>query len=226
MRQFVTTLLFLTIAAISRIAFADSSNEITVVKGNGNYPPFEMTTPDGKVTGIHIDMVNAVAETLKIGINYRSVPWKRALHMMAKGYADAIIHVGKNEEREKFAWFFHGNVISTVDNAFFVLRSRRGEFQYSGDFRQLQRYTIGMIRGYSYGEAFNQASRLQKDEGANNEQQLLAKLIYRRFDIGDRQQIDDSIFCKRKRNRGQDCFFRTLFYRYTSVYCIFKNQES
>ncbi|WP_019614868.1 hypothetical protein [Psychromonas ossibalaenae] len=46
------------------------------------------------------------------------------------------------------------------------------------------RFRIGGISGYSYGEYFDRADWLQKDEGAKDEVILLKRLLSGRFDIG------------------------------------------
>ena len=173
-------------------AFATENDMmLTVVRGNGNYPPYEMAVSenevivsDSEVTGIHIDLVSAIAKQLKLKIKILSVPWKRAIHMMKSGNADAILFIGKNEEREEWAWFIDGNVLSKTQNGFFELKPKKRKFLYNGNLKQLEGLTIGTILGYSYGREFDRTTYFKKDDGAKDESALLRKLVYQRFDLG------------------------------------------
>ena len=53
------------------------------MRGDDDYPPNEMEV-DGKLTGIHIDVVRAVAENLGLKIVFKSVPWDRAVEMIQR----------------------------------------------------------------------------------------------------------------------------------------------
>lgn len=160
------------------------SAEIVVARGgDGFYPPNDMII-NNTLTGFHIDLVNAVARKLNIDVIFKTYPWKRSLIMLKDGELDAVTYMTRTREREQFGYFFEENVLSVTQFGFFVLKERAREIVYSGDFKQLQPYTIGTIRGYSYGHAFDEAAYLRKDDGANTETEQLYKLMGRRFDIG------------------------------------------
>lgn len=136
------------------------------------------------LTGFHIDLVNAVARKLDLKVSFKSLPWKRAVYMLQNGSLDAVTYMTRTVEREKFGYFLDGNVLSVAQFGYFVLKEREQEFEYSGDIKQLQPYVIGTIRGYSYGQVFDNATYLSKDDGAGVEEQQIAKLLGKRYDIG------------------------------------------
>ncbi len=176
-------------ACVFLLCFAASSTgnahpEILVVKGDGDYAPYEIIHPDHNVSGLHMDMVTAVADRLGIHITFLPLPWKRALDMIQKGEADAITYMSKTPERSQFAIFFEGNILSQVQNGFFTLKSRVHEFQYTGDINTLKTHTIGMLAGYNYGPEFSRATFRARDAGAVTEKQLIRKLLNQRFDVG------------------------------------------
>lgn len=165
-------------------AFSAENREIIVARGgDGFYPPCEMVI-NNKLTGFHIDLVNAVSQQLNIKVSFETYPWKRAVIMLKNGNIDAVTYMTRTTEREQFGYFLEGNVISMAQDGFFVLKERAHEIAYSGNLKQLQPYTIGVLRGFSYGQAFDDASYLRKDDGANIEERLLKKLLAKRFDIG------------------------------------------
>lgn len=91
--------------------------------------------------------------------------------------------MSKTEEREKFGYFFEGNILSISQIGFFILKKNQHEIHFSGDLTSLKPYTIGTCRGFSYDEKFDQATFLTKDDGAPDEIFLLQKLLAERFKI-------------------------------------------
>jgi polar amino acid transport system substrate-binding protein len=156
--------------------------EILIVRGNGNYPPNEMEI-NGHLVGVHIDLIKEVSAILKHKVVFKSVPWKRAVNMLKYGAADAITFFGKNPEREKFTYYFDGNITSITENAFVVLKNREKEIKYSGAIKEFESYRIGTLRGYLYGPAFDSATYLKKHI-VDKMDQLLNLLIAQRIDLG------------------------------------------
>jgi polar amino acid transport system substrate-binding protein len=166
-------------------SIADDARKLTIVRGDGDYTPYEMMTADNQLTGIHIEVVRAVANILKLPIEIKTLPWSRALHWIELGKADAITHIGKTSKREKFAVFHEGNVLSLSQNAFFTLKDNLPKCNvFTGDLKQLKGNKIGILNGYSYGTEFDNADYLMKDDGADTEHILFKKLIKGRFLLG------------------------------------------
>jgi len=183
LKAFLTLVLFTSLNSHSLLA--DETRKLTIVRGDGNYSPYEMMTPDNQLTGIHIEVVHAVAKILKIPVEFKTLPWSRALHWIELGKADAITYIGKTPEREKFAVFHEGNVLNLSQNAFFTLKENLQKCNaFTGDLRQLEGNKIGVLNGYSYGKEFDSADYLTKDDGADTEYILFKKLIKGRFLIG------------------------------------------
>ena len=109
------------LASSSFIAVALAEDTIVVVRGDENYPPNEMLIND-KLVGIHIDLTREVAASMNLNINYISVPWKRAVRLVQKGSVDAISYLDKTPEREEFAIFNDGNIISSYNFVFIILK--------------------------------------------------------------------------------------------------------
>jgi len=183
MRIFCLSLIGISLfASIHSVSASESIRELLVARPDGFYPPYEMVT-DNRLTGFHIDLLRDVGKQLNVKIRFESLPWKRALQMIKNGTVDAITFISKTPEREEFVCFSEGNIISHTLDGFFVLRDRAGDISYSGDLKQLRKYTIGVLAGYTYGSDFDNADFLVKDDEAKVEEQLIKKLLAGRFDI-------------------------------------------
>ena len=204
------TLFFLILSSllINPPLLASDTNKIVIVRGNGDYSPYEMITDDNQLIGVHVEIVRAVAKLLKMPIEIQSLPWSRALHLMENGEADAITYIGKTLEREQFAIFYEGNVLSIVRNGFFILKEKSAEINYTGKLQQLIGYKIGTLNGYSYGDLFDSADYLTKDNGVNTEDILLNKLIRGRFVVGIANIDRMSYIATRKNSRNKITFLK------------------
>ena len=67
------------------------------------YPPFYFFDENKQPTGICIDIVNQVAQSMNISVQYESYPWKRMLKYGEDGKIDAVMPLFKTDEREQFS---------------------------------------------------------------------------------------------------------------------------
>jgi len=160
------------------------SQKLIVVRSDASYPPYEVMTEKGELSGVHIEMVQQVAKSLDLDVEFQSLPWKRALYLIKQGKADAITYIGKSPEREKFALFRPGNVLSNTTNGLFIRESDKNSIHYSGDFASLKPYKIGFISGFSYGEKFDAVRWPNINDTAHDEVVLLKQLFMKRFTVG------------------------------------------
>lgn len=175
------SLLFWLLLIPSFPVVANDNEVMTIVRGDEDYPPKEMET-NSQLQGIHIDLTYAVAQNLNIGVRYISVPWKRALKMMQQGEADAISYISKTPEREQFAIFLDGNILSTVDFVFLILKENKNHLPYFGDVKVFLKDRMFLIQsGYSYGGKF-QGTYFQKKE-VKTLHQMVAMLERKRVDV-------------------------------------------
>jgi len=146
---------------------------------------FPYTYLDGeKPAGFEIEIIESVFRDLGCRLEFTCYPWKRCLAALEAGDADLIVSLLKTPEREKFVLFPREHV-SLSRTVFFTLSNRR--IRYCGRLGDLRGRTIGVIAGFSYGEAFDAATFLRKDEAKNTEI-LLKKLLRGRHDLGAENQ--------------------------------------
>ena len=149
---------------------------ITIVRGNGNYFPLEYVE-NGKLTGIHIELIQTVADQLGVTVKFESLPWTRGLLYFKLGKYDAMSHVSLTEDRETFAHFLPGNILSSVKTYPIILSGRKKEIVFNGDLTSLARYKIAVGKDYKYGDPFDSASFLLKYEIPSPSQTVLTKLL-------------------------------------------------
>jgi arginine/ornithine transport system substrate-binding protein len=97
MRKFLSTVAIL--AALSAPAFAQNAVRVAV---EGNYPPFSMLSPDGKLSGFDIDIANAVCAEMKVTCNLIQQEWDGMIPALnAKKFDMIVASLTITEERKK-----------------------------------------------------------------------------------------------------------------------------
>lgn len=134
---------------------------------------------NGRPAGFEIEIFNAVIKQMNRPAVYEMKPWKRCLNNLRQGKADILVSMLKTPEREAYT-YYPDEHISISKTAFFAKADRH--IYFNGSFEALKDYRIGVIMGFSYGEAFDQADYLDKD-GAVDAEMLLTKLIGNRNDL-------------------------------------------
>lgn len=135
---------------------------------------------NGKPAGFELDIFSSVMNEMNLDAEFHERPWKRCLYLVEHGLADVVISALKTSERERYLLYPEEH-ISINKTALFALKGRR--FTFDGTFRDLEGFTIGVTDEFSYGEAFDSATYLKKDENTKTES-IVAKLIMGRYDLG------------------------------------------
>jgi len=149
--------------------------------GTIHAPPFELID-NGEYKGPGIEVVIAVLDHLGYEYLIQDYPWVRNIEMMKTGENDILVDAFITPERREFL-FYSEIPYGILPQAFFALNETNIVFD--GDFESLTKYTIGITRGYSYGEAFDAAlknSVITYSE-SNNAENLYTKLINNRVDL-------------------------------------------
>jgi polar amino acid transport system substrate-binding protein len=145
--RFFTALLVLTGAlpgagAVERLAVGAQFSRI-----------FEQA-PNGEWTGLGVDIVRALAARAGDTVRFQMYPWPRAQAMVAQGQADILVGPYKSPEREaRFAFLDHPFY---RDRMMFFGRAG-GTTLWAGDYQALKGVPIAAMRGWHYGDAFDQA---------------------------------------------------------------------
>jgi len=76
-----------------------------LVGGDSDYPPFTFIDKTGKPSGLEVDVLEAIAASNDIKVNFQLSSWDSALSNFKTGKTDIIIGIIFSEEREKFLDF-------------------------------------------------------------------------------------------------------------------------
>jgi polar amino acid transport system substrate-binding protein len=177
MRNYVVAILSLTLFIISPLSGAVKLNIVTL-----QYPPYAYEEAK-QVKGVAVEIVTEVLNRMGLPFSITVLPWARALHQIKKGEADAIFTLFKNSEREVFADYSHEVLIPQIVSLYV---KKNTTIEFSGDLRQLERYSFGLVRKVSYGDIFDLALKkkiLTNIVRSNNAEQSFKMLFSNRVDI-------------------------------------------
>lgn len=154
--------LLLAIAFVLSATWAKA--DTLIVLDNAN-PPF-MYELDGKPRGLYPLMLQAIFKRTGEPVEIRAVPWKRALVLGESGAA-AIGGIYQNAERLKH--FDYSAPLFEEKLIVYVHRDKAFDFQGAAD---LSGKNVGVIRGWSYSEAFDEAvkdGRIHRQDNTSDE---------------------------------------------------------
>jgi len=137
----------------------------------------------GQVAGLATEVVREAFRRMGHSVSIVVMPWKRALHAVRFGEADAVFYAIHNSERE--AWLYYPDEPLVVETTVMVRRAGShvtlalDEFDYEA-------YVLGVGRGYYYGPmigAFLEKARFAKIEEATTVGSNFRKLETGRLDV-------------------------------------------
>ena len=148
-----------------------------LVNVDAENPPF-MSAQGGKATGVYPAVIAAAFSKINIPINLEAKPWKRALTEIDEAKA-GLGGIYKNDERA--AKYDFSEPILTENTAVYFNKTKPIDFKTVAD---LYGKRIGVIRGWSYGDAFDAAKKDGKvtAEEVTNDKANFLKLADGRLD--------------------------------------------
>ncbi len=150
--------------------------------GSDEWPPYHYAVESvADVHGFVPVMVTTVLEKMNVAVNdYRIYPWARAVQMVFSGKLDALFTTTKTATREDHCYFPQEPLIK-FSYVFFIRKEDAGSLTFN-TFDDLKKYTIGVVKGFSYSPEFMDFIKKEQNyeevtEGKQNFQKLLAKRI-------------------------------------------------
>ncbi len=166
------TIIVLVCACVLFCSSTQAAQKVIIAVDSGN-PPY-MYEKDGEAAGIYPALLSAVFERMGIEMVVKSYPWKRALKMGKDGEV-GIGGIYQTKERLKF--FDYSAPIYAERVLIYVMKNKKFTFKKLPD---LAGKTIGVLRGWSYGDAFDQFRQEgnMKIKPANNDNTTFKRLVY------------------------------------------------
>ena len=170
LRLFLTSMLL--IYVLNTIGYTDQV--VRLAAGQNYYPYYAEDLEDGGfITKVIVSAFNKMGYRVEVEF----VPWARATHLVKTGAADGIYSIWFRKDRESWVAFSD----PLYSNITMILKRKETSVVYK-TLLDLTPYTIGIVRGYSYTERFNNATYLNKIYVTDNLQNIkLLKL--KRLDL-------------------------------------------
>lgn len=133
---------------------ANSDTPKTYIFAWEDWEPYQYKDANGRLTGVEIELLNAILTRMGISYKWQETPWKRALKDIKEGFLDAALSAAITPERKKWANF--SDPYMTGGASLFVLKGTSRDFPLDTlrdiidtDFR------LGVTRGYYYGDSYD-----------------------------------------------------------------------
>ncbi|OOE85810.1 amino acid ABC transporter substrate-binding protein [Salinivibrio siamensis] len=147
----------------------------TLTAAQDPWPPFVTTDPNRP--GISVELVKAAMATQGYEVEFKNMPWARALDAVSKGNIDLLPATWHTEARTEFLRYSN----PYMSNQLTFIKRADDVFQFSS-LNDLQGKVVGIVRDYGYGDAFLEATHFDKP-AANNLATNLKKLLADRIDL-------------------------------------------
>lgn len=170
------------LAILPAQASADCIKPLTV--GWESWKPFMYRNEKGRLSGLDIELIRAVAKRLGCPLRFVELPFKRHMLELENGRIDLATSVQFKPERERYAYYSTAYRDSRVGLALSARAAARYPVTNLAQLRQLP-LKLGITRGYYYGPGVAALMR-QPDkllfEDAVSDQSNLTKMLAGRID--------------------------------------------
>jgi len=144
-------------------SFYSFADDKTIKIAISEYPPYEYLGKDDKIEGIDVDTITESFKLKGYKVEFIMVPWLRAVYMTNQGLVDGIASVIHSPDHDRD--FLASDPISYAQNYFFKKKTLQIDPK---DINDLSQYNIGLIKGFPYGDKFNQANLPNKQPLISN----------------------------------------------------------
>jgi polar amino acid transport system substrate-binding protein len=170
--------IILLLAALA--GFTPARAETWIVASEEAFPPYSFTR-NGRRVGIDVEIVEAALKAIGVSAQHQPLPWSRVIYSIDHDLVDlAFQFVGTPERFSRWTMVPLNRMSQTV-----LALPKASSFDYTG-IADLKGMTIGVVQGYRYDEAFDQATQFRRESAEDNLLNL-KKLAAGRLDavIGD-----------------------------------------
>ena len=157
---------------------AATTSKTIEIAGDEANPPFMFVDANGNTAGLYPILLEAIFQRMGMNVSIKNFPWNRAFEMGKNGEMP-LAGVYKNDERMKV--FDYSDAIYPNKIMIYVQKGKSFKFETPDD---LAGKNIGIMRGWTYGDAFDQAKAkgLFATEEVSSDSDNLQKLVLGRLD--------------------------------------------
>lgn len=185
------------------------------------WPPYQVME-NGHLSGFSTKIVEIVFERMGLTLEPIDVfPWKRAMHMVENGEADALFSSNYTKERAAFAYYPEEPIVDSP----WVMWTRREDNLDFSSFNDLFGKRIGIVRGYSYTEELLDFVKAHKNyEEVHNDETNLKKLNAGRVDFAP-AELGNGFYLVRKLQLNKIVPIVTNPLKIDGLYIIFNKNK-
>lgn len=151
MRQVVMAIFFMILTVVNCLA-----EQKTLVAATDPWPPF--VDKNSPTDGLSLEIVRAAYATQGYKVKVEYVPWARAEQEVKEGKFDILPNTWMTEKRKAYLFYSEPYVFNKVK----FIKAKGDPFEFNG-LASLEEKTIGIVRGYGYGDEFLSATNFRKD---------------------------------------------------------------
>ncbi len=160
------------------------SHAATIIAAQDPWAPF--VQQNNANPGISVEIVIEAFKTQGHDVDFKIMPWTRALNEVKDGRVDVLVATWFTQERTSYLNYSQPYLENSLK---FIKRSGDG-FEYNG-MDSLSGKNVGIIRNYGYGDEFLKATNFNKPE-ANDLVANAKKLLAKRIDL----TLEDELVAK------------------------------
>lgn len=179
-KTLIRTLLLLLL--IPLISHAGAACQKTFSVGWLEWKPYQ-TWSTGKVTGMDIELLDAIMHKAGCAYELKKVPWERSMRYVKTGDLDLAIGTSKTPERSEWAYFSEAYRREIM--AIFVSSSKYDKWNQANNFEQLAtlKPRVAVLRGAYYGSTWSKMKDHFFVHPLNKYEQLIQMLSIQRTDV-------------------------------------------
>lgn len=133
-------------------------SECTIRAGWEPWEPYQSKDSNGNFVGLDLEVTRAALEEAGCKTDFMRIAWQRLLTSVEDGSMDVAMGASKSPEREKYAYF--SIPYRDESYAFFVRKEDRIKYKITKlDDLVEKNLRFGIVKGYFYGEQFNEAMK-------------------------------------------------------------------
>ncbi len=169
-----------------------------VIAVDGGNPPF-MYRNNNKADGIYPALIHAIFKRMGKQVEVKAYPWKRVLKMGGEGEC-GIGGIYKTQERLKI--FDYSEPLYTETVLVYVRQNKAFEFNSLSD---LTGKTIGVMRGWSYGDAFDRfrQKRTVTTKAVDSDHVAFKRLVQRDLDCLFSLELTGKLMLRKAEYQGR-----------------------
>lgn len=147
----------------------------TIIAAADSYPPY--ADPTHPAQGICLQIVRAAYASQGYEVEMHFVPWARAVNGVKSGEYDILPNAWWTQERATFLLYSEPYVTSEIK----FIKRLGDPFEFHG-LESLTGKSVGIVKGYGYGDEFLKATNFARPEVAKTVQNV-KKLVLGRIDL-------------------------------------------